>query len=245
MKRERACEGCGGGLGEPMMDTTNSEQGKEAAPLSPLAARVLGCLIEKELATPDIYPLTLNALVNACNQKSNREPVMEASAREVEAAIEELRGRRLVVMFGGADARVPKFRQKIDEVYHPLDTVARALLGELLVRGAQTAASLRANTERLCVMPAMAEFETLLTELAEREGGALVRKLPRQPGQKEARWVQLLAGEPAMAEAAGGAEPVTVTMTLPPEVERRLLALESEVGRLRGELAELRKALGE
>ncbi|MDF3058601.1 MAG: hypothetical protein K0R17_2816 [Rariglobus sp.] len=214
------------------------------APLSPLAARVLGCLIEKELATPDIYPLTLNALVNACNQKSNREPVMEVSAREVEVAIDELRQQRLAVVFAGADARVPKYRQKIDEVYHPLDTEARAVLGELLVRGPQTAAGLRANAERLHAMPAAAEFEDLLAELAGRASGALMRKLPRQPGQKEARWVQLLTGEPAL-EAGGGAEPVTVTMTLPPEVERRLAALEAEVGQLRAELTELRKSLGE
>jgi len=226
------------------MDTVVSYSSGGSAPLSALAARVLGCLIEKELATPDIYPLTLNALVNACNQKSNREPVMDVSAREVELAVEELRGQRLVMMFGGADARVPKFRQKIDEVYHPLDTVERAVLGELLLRGAQTAAGLRGNTERLCAMPAVAEFEALLAELAGRPGGGLVRKLPRQPGQKEARWVQLLTGEPAL-ESGAVAEPVTVTVTLPPEVERRLAALEDEVGRLRGELAELRKALGE
>lgn len=227
------------------MDFIKPETAAGMPSLSPLAARVLGCLIEKELATPDIYPLTLNALVNACNQKSNREPVMEASAREVELAIEELRSRRLVMMFGGADARVPKFRQKIEDVYHPLDTVARAALGELLLRGAQTAAGLRANTERLLAMPPMAEFEVLLADLADRDGGGLVRKLPRQPGQKEARWVQLLTGEPVAEPTGGDPGPVTVTMTLPPEVERRLAALEEEVGRLRGELAELRKALGE
>lgn len=226
------------------MDTVVSYSSGENAPLSALAARVLGCLIEKELATPDIYPLTLNALVNACNQKSNREPVMDVSSRDVEVAVEELRGQRLVMMFGGADARVPKFRQKMDEVYHPLDTKERAVLGELLLRGAQTAAGLRANTERLCAMPSMTEFEALLAELAARPGGALVRKLPRQPGQKEARWAQLLTGEPA-TESGGASEPVTVTMTLPPAVEQRLTALEEEVGRLRGELAELRKALGE
>ncbi len=214
------------------------------APLSSLAARVLGCLIEKELATPDIYPLTLNALVNACNQKSNREPVMEASAREVEVAIEELRNQRLAVAFSGADARVVKYRQKLDDVLHPLEPVARALLGELLLRGPQTAAGLRGNTERLHAMPAAGELEAVLAELAARKNGALVRKLPRQPGQKEARWVQLLTGEPAL-ESGSAAEPVTVTMTLPPEVERRLLALETEVGQLRAELAELRKSLGE
>ena len=211
--------------------------------LSSLAARVLGCLIEKEFATPDIYPLTMNALVNACNQKSNREPVMEVSSREVEVALDELRGQRLVVAFSGADARVTKYRQKLDEVYFPIEAAARAVLGELLLRGAQTAAGLRGNAERLCAMPVAGDFELILSELAGRPAGALVRKLPRQAGQKEARWVQLLTGEPAL-ESAAGAEPVTVTMTLPPEVERRLAGLESEVGQLRAELGELKRSLG-
>ncbi len=225
------------------MESVTSGSIVGVAPLSSLAARVLGCLIEKELATPDIYPLTLNALVNACNQKSNREPVMEVSAREVEVALDELRQQRLVAMFSGADARVAKYRQKIDEVLHPLEPEARAVLGELLLRGPQTAAGLRANTERLTPMPPAAEFDLILAELAGRASGALVRKLPRQPGQKEARWVQLLTGEPSL-ESGAVAEPVTVTMTLPPEVERRLSALETEVGQLRAELAELRKSLG-
>lgn len=225
------------------MESVTSGSIVGVAPLSSLAARVLGCLIEKELATPDIYPLTLNALVNACNQKSNREPVMEVSAREVEVALDELRQQRLVAMFSGADARVAKYRQKIDEVLHPLEPEARAVLGELLLRGPQTAAGLRANTERLKPMPPAAEFDLILAELAGRASGALVRKLPRQPGQKEARWVQLLTGEPSL-ESGAVAEPVTVTMTLPPEVERRLSALETEVGQLRAELAELRKSLG-
>lgn len=225
------------------MDSVTSGPIAGIAPLSSLAARVLGCLIEKEFATPDIYPLTLNALVNACNQKSNREPVMEVSAREVEVALDELRQQRFAVVFAGADARVPKYRQKIDEVLHPLEPEARAVLGELLLRGPQTAAGLRANAERLQPMPSAAEFDLILAELAGRASGALVRKLPRQPGQKEARWVQLLTGEPAL-ESGGVAEPVTVTMTLPPEVERRLAALEAEVGQLRAELAELKRALG-
>jgi uncharacterized protein YceH (UPF0502 family) len=225
------------------MDSVAPSPLSGVTPLSPLAARVLGCLIEKELATPDIYPLTLNALVNACNQKSNRDPVMDVSAREVEVALEELRGQRLAMMFGGADARVPKYRQKIEDVCHPMEIAARAVLGELLLRGAQTAAALRANAERLHPMPSAAEFDLMLAELAGRPTGALVRKLPRQPGQKEARWVQLLTGEPVEASESGPA-PVTVTMTLPPEVEKRLTSLEAEVGQLRAELTELKRSLG-
>ena len=233
------------------------------APLSPLAARVLGCLIEKEFTTPDVYPLTLNALVNACNQRSNRDPVMDAGAREVEAALEQLRLKHLAVLFSGADARVPKFKQKLDAV-HPMSPAARALLGELLLRGPQTLAGLRANSERMQPMPAMEEFEPLVAELTQRPAGALARQLPRQPGQKEARWTQLLTGEPvatkqggatsavaaAMADrpsgvSATGEEPLKVTLALPPEAERRLAALESEVMNLRAELARLRGDLGE
>ncbi|HET7536944.1 MAG TPA: YceH family protein [Candidatus Didemnitutus sp.] len=219
--------------------------GSTAAPLSALAARVLGCLIEKEFATPDVYPLTLNALVNACNQKNNRDPVMSVTSREVEIALEELRLQKLAVVFAGADARVAKYKQKIDAVY-PMQPDARAMMGELLLRGAQTAAGLRGNAERLCAMPDVAEIETILIELAGRPSGALVRKLARQPGQKEARWVQLLTGEPSGAiEAASAAAPLTVTMTLPPEVEARFAALEGEVRGLKDELARLRASLGE
>jgi len=212
------------------------------APISPLAARVLGCLIEKELATPDIYPLTLNALINACNQKSNRDPVLEVSGREVEAALDELRQARLAVVFAGADARVPKYKQKLDTV-HPMDSAARAMLGELLLRGPQTTAGLRGNAARLAAMPEPEEIEAMLADLAGRPSGAIVRKLPRQPGQKEARWVQLLTGEPAV-EPAAAPTPLTVNYTLPPEVEQRLAALEAEVTALRAEVGALRKALG-
>ncbi|MBI3885295.1 MAG: DUF480 domain-containing protein [Opitutae bacterium] len=221
---------------------TNLPPPERPAPLSALEARVLGCLIEKELATPDAYPLTLNALVNACNQRSNRDPVLDVGADEVAAALERLRGRQLAAVFAGAEARGPKFKQKLDAVY-PVTTAARAVLGELLLRGPQTLAGLRANSERLHPMPL--DFEALLAELAERPAGALVRPLPRQPGQKETRWAQLLTGEPAAASAGGAAAPLAATFALPPDAERRLAALEAEVARLRAELARLRGALGE
>jgi uncharacterized protein YceH (UPF0502 family) len=224
----------------------------DPAPLSVLEARVLGCLIEKELATPDAYPLTLNALVNACNQRNNRDPLMEVAAREVEAALDQLRYKHLAVVFSGADARVPKFKQKLDAVY-PMSAAARALLGELLLRGPQTLAGLRANAERMHAMPPVAEFDALFAELKDRPAGALVLQLPRQPGQKEARWTQLLTPPPppseSRREAAGASaaseEPLKVVLTLPPEAERRFAALEAEVERLRAELARLRGALGE
>jgi uncharacterized protein YceH (UPF0502 family) len=213
-------------------------------PLSPLEARVLGCLIEKEFATPDIYPLSLNSLLNACNQRSNRAPIMAVESRETEVAIELLRRRRLVAQFGGADARVPKFKQTFDFVY-PVPVEARALLAELLLRGPQTAAGLRGNAERLTPLPEPAGVEELLGELAARPTSPLVRKLPRQPGQKEARWAQLLTGEPAAEEPGVSAEPVTVRLVLPTEAEQRLATLEAEVARLGAELLRLKAALGE
>ena len=217
-------------------------------PLSALEARVLGCLIEKELTTPDVYPLTLNALVNACNQRNNRAPLLSVGASEVELALEQLRHKQFVTHFAGADARVAKFKQRLDDVF-PMETAARAMLGELLLRGPQTSAGLRGNSERMGAMPDLAEIEVILAELAARPAGAIVRKLPRQPGQKEARWTQLLTGEPAAGTAeatgAGGAtEPLTVAVTLPPDAERRIAALETEVAALRTELNQLREALG-
>jgi len=215
------------------------------APLSALELRVLGSLIEKEFATPDIYPLSLNSLLNACNQRSNRAPVMAVEAPETEAAIESLRARRLVSRFVGADARVPKFRHTFDLVY-PVSPEACALLAELMLRGPQTAAALRANAERLRPMPDPAAVEAMLAELAARAPAPLVAKLPRATGQKEARWGQLL-GEDASpgAEAGAGAEPLKVSLALPPEAERRIAALEAEVARLAAELGRLRAALGE
>jgi uncharacterized protein YceH (UPF0502 family) len=227
------------------MDPDSPPPEQKPAQLSALEARVLGCLIEKEFATPDLYPLTLNALVNACNQRSNRDPLMEVTAREVEAALELLRVKHLTSLFAGADARVPKFKQKLDAVY-PMSPAARALLGELLLRGPQTLAGLRANSERLQPMPTGDEFTGLLAELTERPAGALARPSPRQPGQKEMRRAQLLTGEPAVGVTPVGpaAEPLKVTLALPPEVEQRLVALEREVVHLRAELVRLRGELG-
>ena len=207
--------------------------------LSALEARILGCLIEKELTTPDVCPLTLNALVNACNQRSNRDPVIEVSAREVEAALETLRLKRIAACFAGADARVPKYRQTLDLV-HPVEIGARVLLCELLLRGPQTLAELRIRTERMQPLTAE-EITALLADLAALPSGALVRRLPRQRGQKEERWAQLLTGEPEIAPEPA---PLAVTLALPSEAEHRLVALEAEVVRLRSELEALRRSLG-
>ena len=222
-----------------------------ASLIGPLEARVLGCLIEKEFTTPDLYPLTMNALVNACNQRNNRAPLLTAGEGEVRAAVDQLREKQLATLFSGADARVPKFRHKLDQVY-PMEPVARALMAELLLRGPQTTAGLRGNAERMYAMPDLAEVEAVLVDLANRPSGALVRKLPRQPGQKEARWVQLLTGEPteettastATGGESGRAEPLKVALVLPAEAEARIARLEAEVAQLREDLAKLKSALG-
>ncbi|MEY4489050.1 MAG: hypothetical protein RIQ79_1558 [Verrucomicrobiota bacterium] len=215
-------------------------------PLSPLAARVLGCLLEKELSTPDVYPLSLNSLVNACNQKSNRAPVMEVGSREVEAAIESLRSHRLVSVVSEADARVTKYRHTIVSLYPVLDTSSRAILAELLLRGPQTTAELRMRAERMTAIPDTEGTETMLTVLSDTASGSLVRKLPRQSGKKEARWAQLLTGEPDLEEASPGSatEPLKVYLSVPPEITERLASLEAEVSALRGELKALRAELG-
>jgi uncharacterized protein YceH (UPF0502 family) len=212
--------------------------------LTPLEARVLGCLIEKELATPDIYPLTLNSLVNACNQRSNRDPVMDVSAREAEAALDGLRSKKLATLFSGADARVFKYRQTLDLVY-PVAIGARVILCELFIRGPQTTAELRIRTERMHRLTGE-EVEAVLEDLAVRPAGALVRRMARQPGQKELRWTQLLTGEPAQSTAVDS--PVVLTAPVaasPTALENRVTALETEVSQLRSELAALRKSLGE
>jgi uncharacterized protein YceH (UPF0502 family) len=211
-------------------------------PLPPLEARVLGCLIEKESTTPDVYPLTLNSLVNACNQKNNRDPVMSVGAREVEIALENLRARHLVTLFAGADARVQKYKHRLEAVF-PMEPAARAMMGEFLLRGPQTAAGVRANAARMVAMPELAEVDAILDVLATRPAGPLVVHLPRLPGQKEARWAQLLTGAPSLAEPSAPrapAEPLKVAIALPPETEARIAALEAQMAELRTEFARMR-----
>jgi uncharacterized protein YceH (UPF0502 family) len=218
-----------------------------ADPLSLTEARVLGCLIEKELATPEYYPLTLNALVNACNQRNNRDPVLAMTARDTEIALDGLRRRRLAGLFAGADARVPKFKQTLDLVY-PMETSDRVVLCELLLRGPQTGGELRGRCERMHTFADVAAVEDALARLAARPAGALIVKLARQPGQKEARWAQLMTGEPPAGAAAASpegtsSEPLRVELALPAEAEARFSALEAEVARLRDEVTALRREL--
>ena len=214
--------------------------------LSALEGRVLGCLLEKEVTTPDIYPLTLNALVNACAQKNNRAPVMECPVRDVEAALESLRLKRLTVLFSGADSRVPKFRHTFDVVY-PLPDLSRAIMTELLLRGPQTPAELRTRIERLGAMPSAVDVEAALVEMSENPSGALVIRLDRMPGQKERRWQQRIATETSGDSAAAATLLASASPSEPPapSLESRVAALEATVDQLRSEISRLRQALGD
>jgi uncharacterized protein YceH (UPF0502 family) len=196
--------------------------------LSPLECRVLGCLLEKQLSTPDIYPLSLNALVNACNQSSNREPVLGVTEPEVQAAVDGLMAHGLAEHWPG---RVLKIAHTAKPTWN-LSVQEAALLAELLLRGPQTPGELRTNTRRMYAFPDLAELEACLAVLMDAEP-PLVLRLARAPGAREARVAHLLAGAPDSAPAAREAAPSRAG---------RMEELEADVASLRGELAELRQA---
>ena len=214
--------------------------------LGPVEARIVGCLLEKELATPQQYPLTLNALVAACNQSTNRDPVVDYDDSTVEAALADLKERRLVRFVHPSHGRSAlRYRQVLDEVLG-LDASDRALVAVLLLRGPQTAAELRARTERMAQWESAAEVEAALVRLSQRTE-PLVRQLGRRPGQKEVRWVQLLS---ARAEAADDATsmpapgPVSTPQPGVAELRDAVDDLRAEVADLRAELGVLRDSLG-
>lgn len=197
--------------------------------LTPLECRVLGCLLEKQLSTPDVYPLSLNALLNACNQSSNRDPVLSLTEAEVQEAVASLIEKGLAEHWPG---RVLKVAHTAKPTWN-LSVQEAALLGELLLRGSQTSGELRTNTRRMYAFPDLAEVESCLAMLMEAEP-PLVRRLPRAPGAREARMAHLLASEP---EAAG-----TPTEPAPASRSGRMEQLEAEVASLREELAGLKAA---
>jgi len=203
--------------------------------------RVLGCLIEKELATPEYYPLTLNALTNACNQKSNREPAMNLEETDVIRALDSLRLKQLALV-SAEGGRVPKYRHALMERLR-LDPAELALLAELLLRGPQTMGELRARAERMHPFADMAGVEEALEELMERTP-PLATSLPRQPGRKEQRYAHLFAGAPETAEEERTVHPEAARLKVMAENER-LGSMEKEVASLRAEVAELRRAVEE
>ena len=211
--------------------------------LSPIEARIIGCLIEKEVTTPDHYPLTLNSLTTACNQKSNREPVLSLSESEVLDAVDGLIARRMVSDESSFNSRVNKYQHRFcNTEFGDLQFTEqeRAIICCMLLRGPQTPGELRTRTGRLANFTDVKEVEATLEKLATREAGALVVKLPREAGKRESRYQHLLSGEvdvEAFATASAG-------VAGPSASSEKLEELESEVASLRTEVAEL-KALVE
>jgi uncharacterized protein YceH (UPF0502 family) len=193
-------------------------------------ARVLGSLLEKEIATPEYYPLSLNALVNACNQKSNREPVVAYDDDTVESALQGLRTKGLAVRISG-ESRVPKHGQRFTEKFN-LGRREAAILCVLLLRGPQTPGELRGRTERLYTFEDLDGVESTLTRLAEM---GFVKRLPRQTGFKESRFAHLLSGDVETVEEAAAAGPERA-----PSDRERIAALESALAALRAEFEAFR-----
>jgi uncharacterized protein len=201
--------------------------------LTETEVRVLGALIEKDITTPEYYPLSLNALVNACNQKSNRDPVMQLGENAVRDALDGLQEQRMAGPARGADSRVTKYEQRLQEVFN-FTRPEIAVLCVLLLRGPQTPGELRGRTERLHRFEALDDVQSALQKLMQRNP-ALAKVLPRQPGTKELRYAHLLAGDVVETEApelVGGA------------VERNPVDAE-RIGRLEQDVAELRREVGE
>lgn len=240
--------------------------------LTPIEARVIGCLIEKQITTPDQYPLSLNALVNACNQKSNRDPVLELEERIVQHTVDDLGRKHLVVEKSGFGSRVPKYQHRFCNTEYgtlKLDPQELAIVCELLVRGPQTPGELRSRAARMADFSDVSEVDAALTRLNRREDGPFVTQLAREPGRRDSRWAHLFSGpvEGGGAEqhpgdartdaghAAGGRAIATASElrsaiatpeTAFPDMrqEDRLERLEEEVRALRAELNDLKSRLG-
>lgn len=199
--------------------------------------RVLGALVEKEITTPDYYPLSLNALVNACNQKSNREPVMNLSEDDVRDALDSLNQKGLAGASSTAESRVTKYAHRLQEVFN-FDRRQMSVMCVLMLRGPQTPGELRGRTERMYRFDDLSLIEATLQHLIE-WAPPLVKKLPRQPGTKESRYAHLLAGDVEGVEPVDQA-PVAESGGL---TEERIAKLETEVEELKRELADLRTQL--
>lgn len=205
--------------------------------LNGIELRVLGSLVEKELTTPEYYPLSLNALVNACNQKSNRDPVLNLDEAEVTRALDSLRFKQFALV-SGAGGRVAKYRHALVEKFR-FSPAELSVLCELMLRGPQTVGELRTRGERMHSFADLTEVESVLQDLMERTPPLVVR-LPRQPGRKESRYCQLFAGEPDLSEAAAPEAPRNGGGD-----EERIAKLEQEVAELREEVAALRLTIDE
>jgi uncharacterized protein YceH (UPF0502 family) len=210
--------------------------------LTDIETRVLGSLIEKQVTTPEYYPLTLNALTLACNQKNNRHPVTSYSEHQVADALESLREKNLTYVFYGSTSRVPKYKHVMPEVMH-LNHAETALMCVLMLRGAQTVGELRGSASRLHDFSSLEEVEETLNGLISREPEPLVARLPRQPGQKEGRFAHLLSGEIDVEALAVETErtPRRSGSEQVEQLEQRVDALTAEVERLKEQFEQFRK----
>ncbi|HEX4024727.1 MAG TPA: DUF480 domain-containing protein [Steroidobacteraceae bacterium] len=238
--------------------------------LSPQELRAIGCLIEKQLTTPEQYPLSLNALTNACNQKSNRDPVMELTEVQVQGTLDTLSRKHLVIERAGFGSRVPKYQQRFCNTEFSVFQFTpqeRAIVCELLLRGAQTPGELRSRAARMASFTDAQEVEQALEALSQRQGGALVRREPLEPGRREARYQHLFgdrtaartaqtpsaaaplppASVPAGVAPGSAPEPAAPVPRLgagaepPTDWARRLSLLEQQLGELRAEVAALKR----
>jgi uncharacterized protein YceH (UPF0502 family) len=208
--------------------------------LNEVEARVLGSLVEKDITTPDYYPLSLNALVNACNQKNNRDPVMNLDEDAVRQALDTLQAKRLAGPTSSADSRVTKYEHRLQEVFN-FTRGETAILCVLLLRGPQTPGELRGRTDRMHHFEDLTEVQSSLQRLMQRDP-ALVRVLPRQPGTKESRYKHLLSGD---VEDVAAEVPVSRQSSIPRDAvdNDRIARLEDEVANVRKELADLKQQL--
>ena len=207
--------------------------------LNHVETRVLGSLIEKDITTPDYYPLSLNALINACNQKSNRDPVMNLDENAVRDGLRALNDKGLAGTVSSADSRVPKYEHRLQEAFN-LPRAETAVLCVLLLRGPQTPGELRGRTERMHRFEELSDVHSALQRLIQRDP-PLVKMLPRQPGTKETRYVHLLSGDVETAEMPAQ-EPDFTAASADGE---RIARLENEIGSLKAEIAELKKVFRE
>jgi uncharacterized protein YceH (UPF0502 family) len=203
--------------------------------LTDIETRVLGALVEKQVTTPEYYPLTLNALTLACNQKNNRHPVTSYGENEVAQALERLREKNLAYVFYGSTSRVPKYKHVMPEVLH-LNAAETALMCVLMLRGPQTPGELRGNAARLHEFSGLDEVEQTLAGLITHEPDQMVMRLPRQSGQKEVRFAHLLSGE-IRVEALPEAVPSSPRQTL----EHKVDALAAEIESLKAQFEEFKK----
>lgn len=204
--------------------------------LSDIETRVLGALVEKQVTTPEYYPLTLNSLTAACNQKNNRQPVTSYSEEQVSQALETLREKNLTYVYYGSTSRVPKYKHVAIEVLH-LNPAELALMCALMLRGAQTPGELRGNTSRLYDFSGLEEIEQTLHGLMSRESEPLVARLPRQAGQKEVRFAHLLNGEIPTESASESPSPRRAYSPAPDRVS----LLEQEVSSLKSQIQDLQQ----